>query len=314
MPYRTAIRAFSGGVESSVVSIESRSQGVRLVRLNRAAKLNALNLDMFTGLRDAAVELAKDTSVRAVVLCGDGRAFCAGLDVKSIAMGGFTENLLRYDESMGCNLAQSVSYLWRRVQAPVVCAVQGICFGGGFQIALGADLRFATPSAKFSIMEAKWGIIPDMGITVSALPATVPKDRAKELTFTGRVFDGHEAFQLGLVTKLVDDPEKAAIDFASELSTTQSPDAVRAAKRLLDAAYDDERLLHLESVLQRKLLYSWNQVAKSMNSLSVLPFKAGFLNPDLQSWSQQADEVAEAKLRAMLDGPTNADRTPFGGA
>lgn len=275
--------------------IEKLAKGVRVVRLNRPEKLNALNMDMFRGIRDAALELASSNEVRAVVVSGSGRAFCAGLDVR----GASPSELLARDESIGCNLAQSVSFLWRRVQAPVICAVHGVCFGGGFQIALGADIRVASAKAKFSVMEAKWGLIPDMGITVSALPQTIPRDKAKELTFTGRVFDADEALSLGLVTQVVEDSESVALEMAQKLASTQSPDALRAAKRLLDASYDDQRLLHLETQLQRKLLYSWNQIAKSASSLN-LP-TPGFLNPSHETWSQEADDRAEAKIRDMLD-------------
>lgn len=276
------------------VAIDNLPKGVRVVRLNRPEKLNALNMEMFRGIRDAALEVASAPDVRAVVLTGNGRAFCAGLDIR----GASPSELLERDESIGCNLAQSVSFLWRRVQAPVICAIRGPCFGGGFQIALGADIRIASTDAKFSVMEAKWGLIPDMGITVSALPATVPRDKAKELAFTGRVFDSQEASSLGLVTRVVDDPEAAALEMAEKLASNQSPDALRAAKRLLDATYDDQRLLHLETQIQRKLLYSWNQLAKSASSLQ-FP-SPGFLNPSQDTWSQEADDRAEEKIRQML--------------
>lgn len=284
-----------------VVQVEALARGVRVVRLNRPAKLNALNMAMFEELRDAALSVGADASTRAVVLTGSGRAFCAGLDARSMSMRS-AEKLLARDDALGCNLAQAVSYLWRRVPAPVVCSINGPCLGGGFQIALGADMRFAAPTAKFSVMESKWGLIPDMGLTVSALPESVPRDKAKELTMTGRVFDATEALALGLVTRVVEDPEGAALQLAEDL-TRQSPDALRGAKRLLDAAYD-ARLLHLETLIQRKILYGWNQVAKSLDSLKA-PIRPGFLNPGAH-WNHEADDVVASELQAVLDGEEEA--------
>jgi len=221
---RTFTRTFASSSSSAPrVSIERAADGVATVTLGRPEKLNSLDIDMFRAIRSAAVELAEDKGVRAVVVHGSGRAFCAGLDVKSInnplhARANGRELLDRPDGAIS-NLAQDVCYLWRRVPAPVIAATHGVCLGGGFQIALGADMRIATPGCKFSLMEAKWGIIPDMGATV-VLPELVPKDVATELIMTGRtccrrgaadifsprrlaalcfrrIFDGEEALQLG---------------------------------------------------------------------------------------------------------------------
>src|SRR6201997_5595130 len=190
----------------------------------RADKHNALDQAMFEGLMDAAEQLARDTSVRAVVLHGDGKSFCSGLDIASFMAGeGGTDILLARDANRLANFAQRVTYDWSLVPAPVIAAIHGNCFGGGLQIALGADIRIAAPDAKLSIMEIKWGLVPDMGIT-QTLPRLVSIDVAKELTFSGRVFDGAEAARLGVVTRVADDPLAAARELAAEIAQ-RSPDA-----------------------------------------------------------------------------------------
>lgn len=259
---------------------------------------------------DAAKALIADSSnVKAVVVSGEGRAFCAGLDIKSLMAEPLKakanmEALLERPEGEVSNLAQDVGYLWRRIPCPVITAIHGVCFGGGLQIALGADIRIAHPQTKLSVMEAKWGLIPDMSATVT-LPELVPKDVAMELTMSGRIFDGSEALKLGLVTKLSEEPEKAAMDLARKIAST-SPDAAAAAKRLLHATYtdapDDARALRLESKIQRKLLGGWNQgvmVAKGLGAPSFL--QPGFATRSTV-WDEEADEQAEAEIRAMLDG------------
>lgn len=205
--------------------------GVATATMVRADKHNALDQAMFEGLVAAAEQLAGDTSVRAVVLHGAGKSFCSGLDVASF-MGGErgTGVLLSRDEDRTANLAQRVSYDWSLVPAPVIAAIHGNCFGGGLQIALGADIRIAAPDAKLSIMEIKWGLVPDMGIT-QTLPRLLPIDVAKELTFTGRIVSGSEGCELGLITRTAADPLSAALALAGEIAL-KSPDAIRAAKRL----------------------------------------------------------------------------------
>ena len=156
--------------------------------------------------------------MRAVVLHGEGKSFCSGLDVASFMGGrGGTNVLLTRDGDHLANFAQRVTYDWSLVPAPVIAAVHGNCFGGGLQIALGADIRIAAPDAKLSIMEIKWGLVPDMGIT-QTLPRLVAIDIAKELTFTGRVVSGTEAVRLGLCTRTADDPLAAALALADEIA------------------------------------------------------------------------------------------------
>ncbi len=241
--------------------------GVADVRLNRVDKYNALSPDMFRAIIEAGEALAENSAVRAVVLSGNGRGFCAGLDMGSFQGmaegprqgGGGADGLLKRDERPE-NHAQRPAYVWKRLPVPVIAAIHGVAFGGGCQIALGADIRFAAPDAKISVMEIKWGLIPDMSLT-QTLRDLVPLDVAKELTFTGRVLSGEEARAMGLVTHVVDDPLQAALALAREIAG-KSPDAIRAGKRLLEAAWhaDERSGLELESTLQRSLIGSPNQV------------------------------------------------------
>jgi len=162
-----------------------------------------------------------------------------------------------------------VTYDWSLVPAPVIAAIHGNCFGGGLQIALGADIRIAAPDAKLSVMEIKWGLVPDMGIT-QTLPRLVPIDVAKELTFSGRIVSGSDGLELGLVTRTADDPLSAALSLAEEISQ-KSPDAVRAAKRLYDEAWtsnDTAAALVLESELQTGLIGKPNQIAAVVAGMS----------------------------------------------
>lgn len=236
----------------------------------RTDKHNALDHAMFEGLTNAAAQLADDSAVRAVVLHGEGKSFCSGLDVASFMSGqGGTGVLLERDADRVANLAQRVAYDWSLVPAPVIAAIHGNCFGGGLQIALGTDIRIAAPDAKLSIMEVRWGLVPDMGITQS-LPRLVRIDVAKELTFTGRIVSGSEALTLGLVTRNSDDPLASALALADEIAQ-KSPDAVRAAKRLYDETWvsaDTAAALLRESELQTGLIGSPNQIAAVVAGMS----------------------------------------------
>ncbi len=239
--------------------------GVADVRLNRVDKYNALSPDMFQAIIDAGESLAENRSVRVVVLSGNGRGFCAGLDMASMQGmtggkgGGGTGTLLDRDERPE-NHAQRPAYVWKRMPVPVIAAIHGVAFGGGCQIALGADIRFAAPDAQMSIMEIKWGLVPDMSLT-QTLRELVPLDVAKELTFTGRILSGEDAKALGLVTHVVDDPLAAALELAREIAG-KSPDAIRAGKRLLEESWraDERTGLMLESKLQTDLIGTPNQI------------------------------------------------------
>jgi enoyl-CoA hydratase/carnithine racemase len=255
------------------VRVTIDTAGVATVTMVRAEKHNALDQVMFEGLIDAAEQVAANASIRAVVLHGDGKSFCSGLDIASFMSGqGGTSVLLVRDDDRLANFAQRVAYDWSLVPAPVIAAIHGNCFGGGLQIALGADIRIAAPDAKLSVMEVKWGLVPDMGIT-QTLPRLVPIDVAKELTFTGRTVSGTEASALGLVTRVADDPLAAAQELAAEIAQ-KSPNAVRAAKRLYDETWtsnDSASALVLETDLQVGLIGSPNQIAAVMAGMSGEP-------------------------------------------
>jgi enoyl-CoA hydratase/carnithine racemase len=250
---------------TDLVTIDVKA-GIADVRLNRPDKYNALSPDMFKAIIEAGESLAASADVRAVVLSGNGRGFCAGLDMGSFqgmagggSSGGDTGSLLKRDERPE-NHAQRPAYVWKRLPMPVIAAIHGVAYGGGCQIALGADIRFAAADARMSIMEIKWGLIPDMSIT-QTLRDLVPIDVAKELTFTGRILSGAEAQALGLVTHVSDDPLADAMALAEEIAA-KSPDAVRAGKLLYeDSWHADERTgLEMESRLQTALIGSANQV------------------------------------------------------
>lgn len=234
--------------------------GVADVRLARGDKHNAIDREMFDALAATIAELGDTDNLRVAVLSGEGPAFCSGLDIQSFVAGpAALEPLLERGDD-GLNLVQRVALGWRRLQVPVIAAVHGACFGGGLQIALGADIRLFAPDAQLSIMEIRWGIIPDMGITQTLRPL-VSLDVAKELCLTGRIVEAGEAVRLGLGAGIAEDVHAAACELAREIAA-QSPDAVRAVKRLLDETWQADASigLELETALQRELLFSPNQV------------------------------------------------------
>lgn len=214
--------------------------GVADVRLVRADKMNALDPAMFEALIGAGLRLKEERGVRAVVLSGEGRAFCAGLD-----MGNFqrTAEAGRETRAEGrligrthgiANDPQYAAWVWREVPVPVIAAVHGVAFGGGFQVALGADMRYAAPDTKFSVMEIKWGLVPDMAGTM-LMRHLLRDDVVRELTYTGRIFTAEEGAALGVVTRVCADPRAEALAIAREIAG-KNPEAIRAAKRLLNAA------------------------------------------------------------------------------
>ncbi|MET0750469.1 MAG: crotonase/enoyl-CoA hydratase family protein [Solirubrobacterales bacterium] len=234
------------------------ADGVADARMVRADKHNGLDGRMFTSLIAAIEQLAGDDELRAVVLSGDGPSFCAGLDFKSFTSDG-GPNLLERPDGELANLAQKVAYGWRELSVPVIAALHGACFGGGLQIALGADIRIAAPDTRLSAMEIVHGLIPDMSIT-QTLPRLVGDDVARELVYTGRKVEAAEALELGLITRIADDPEAAARRLAAEIAERPAA-AVRRAKRLLNEAPDlaPAEALKLETELQRELLAHMGQ-------------------------------------------------------
>jgi enoyl-CoA hydratase/carnithine racemase len=228
--------------------------GVADVRLNRPDKLNALNQHLMAGLVEAGQSLAGDPSVRAVVLSGEGRGFCSGLDFSAFQMMADAEPAppteLQADRAEAAadpgvagimstgdrdtHLAQESAWVWQRLAVPVIAAIAGPCLGGGLQIALGTDIRIVAPDAKLSVLEMRWGLIPDMTGTW-VLPRLVGDDVARELTFTGRMVSGTEAAAIGLCTRVADDPLAEATALAREIAG-KSPRAIRQAKRLLQSS------------------------------------------------------------------------------
>jgi len=210
--------------------------GIAHVRLTRADKLNALTLQTLDELVGTARELRRDRTLRAVVLSGDGASFCAGLDFAS-AMKSPAAIVKAFLPApwRGTNTFQEACWAWRRLPAPVIAAVDGHCYGGGLQLALAADFRVATPDSEWSVLEARWGLIPDM-TGIRSLAELVGMDTAKRLTMTGQMLSGKEAADLGLVTDLAADPVAAAYDLAHEIAQ-RSPDSVAAAKRLFNRTW-----------------------------------------------------------------------------
>jgi enoyl-CoA hydratase/carnithine racemase len=252
------------------------------VRMTRADKLNALDYEMFQALIETGRELAGRNDVRAVVLSGEGRAFCAGLDFASfmaIAGEGSGPNLFDRSAKSPANVAQAAGYVWKELPVPVIAAIHGACYGGGLQIAAGADIRIVHPEAKLSVREMYWGLVPDMSGT-RTLKNVLRQDVLKELTFTARIVSGTEAVELGLCTRLSDDPHTEAMGLAAQIAAS-SPHAMRAAKKLLDQAYmipDDAPGLLLEEELQRTLLQSPNQIEAVMANMQKRP--ANFQDPE----------------------------------
>jgi len=243
------------------------SDGVADVRLNRADKMNALDAAMFEGLVATIDRLGREQGLRAVVLSGEGRAFCAGLDMGRFAamkesggdgVGGGEKRDLTARTHGPANFPQAAVWGWRQLPVPVIAAINGVAFGGGFQLALGADIRLVSPEARMSIMEIKWGLVPDMAGT-PILAKLVRDDILRELTYTGRIFSAQEALQYGVATRICDDQHAEAMQLAREIAG-KSPDAIRAAKRMLNnLGPDPAPTLLAESVEQQQLLGAPNQ-------------------------------------------------------
>jgi len=244
------------------------------VRLDRPDKLNAIDPAMFEGLLQAGQFLSEQDRVRAVVLCGEGRMFCAGLDFASFAaMAGDAaamEPLETRTHGLS-NRPQHACLQWRELPMPVIAAIQGGALGGGLQIALGADIRLVTPDARLAIAEIRWGLVPDMGGCV-VLPGLMRDDRIRDLTYSGRDVTGDEAVRLGLATRVEADPRAAALDMARAIAG-RSPSAMRASKRLLNQAASDDTaaVLLAESREQAALMGGSHQVEAVMAQMEKRP-------------------------------------------
>lgn len=262
--------------------------GVAHVNLIRSDKMNALDDAMFAALIEAGDRLKADTSVRCIVMSGEGRAFCAGLDMGNfgkMAEGG--GNAAKDDNKEGgevtrglearthgiSNRAQYAVWVWREMPVPVIAAVHGVAFGGGFQLMLGSDIRIVHPETKLSIMEIKWGLIPDMAGT-PIMRNLVREDILRELTYTGRQFSGKEAAEIGFATRTSETPLEDAMAMATEIAG-KNPDAIVAAKRIYNTQADlnDAQLLMQESVLQDRIIRTPNQVEAVMSTMEKRPAK-----------------------------------------
>ncbi len=248
------------------VSVEG---GVAEVRLNRPEKKNALSMGLFEALAAEGERLKGAPGLRAVILSGSGGDFCSGLDMEVMQLLGsrmdeMRERILNPPEGERANWFQKPCVVWQELSVPVIAAVEGECLGGGMQLALAADFRVVAPSARLSIMEAKWGIIPDMGITQN-LPKLMGADKAKLLAMTARIVSGEEAAGLGLVTELAEDPLAAARALAEEIAG-RSPEAVAGVKRLVEEAWvlPPGEGLRLEAEIQAPILGSANQIEAVM--------------------------------------------------
>jgi enoyl-CoA hydratase/carnithine racemase len=232
------------------------------VRMNRPTKRNGLDLPQIEAIIDAGRRVAADATVRAVVLSGEGPSFCAGLDWGAFLAGGsqLAERLLERDAESGANLAQRCAWIWAEVPVPVIAAMQGAAYGGGLQLALACDLRLVAADARMSVMEIRYGLIPDMTASRTLL-RLVRDDVARELIYTGRIVDANEAVRIGLATRVCTDPLADAMSLAAQIAAA-SPGAIRAAKRLCLDSTDLDRhgAFARETVLQLGLLGSPDQL------------------------------------------------------
>lgn len=260
------------------VSITMEPGGVAQVRLIRADKMNALDPDMFAALIDAGHALHEMPGLRCVVLAGEGRSFCAGLDMGSMAQTGrHRETPLTQRTHGNANQPQQVAMQWRKLPVPVIAAVHGVCFGGGLQVASGADIRVMAPDARLAVMEMKWGLVPDMA-GYALWRGTVRDDTLRELTYTNREFTGQQALEYGFATVVDANPVARATAMAHEIAN-RNPHAQRAAKRLFNSylhASTDE-ILMAESIEQQALIGSKNQIEAVMSQMEKRA--ANFVDP-----------------------------------
>ncbi|KAJ54660.1 hypothetical protein ACMU_16220 [Actibacterium mucosum KCTC 23349] len=254
----------------------TEADGIATVSLNRPDRKNAWVWDTFDGLADMAAQLATRDGLRAVILRGAGGCFSSGLDTSMFMefagdMDAVKAQMAVGNGPRGANRFQAPCVAWQDLPVPVIAAIDGVAYGAGMQLALAADFRIAAPDARLSIREAKWGLIPDMGLTQS-LPKLLRADLAKDLIMTGRVLDADVALGMGLITRIADDPHAAAQAMAAELSA-RSPDAVRATKTMVEAAWATPDALALEAALQADLIGSPNQVEAVMAGMQNRPPK-----------------------------------------
>jgi len=246
------------------IAIAMGSNGVCDVRLTRGDKMNALDPAMFEAIIEAGHRLHQMKGLRVVVLSGEGRAFCAGLDLGNFANPDPEARPLTERTHGNANTPQQAALVWRKLPVPVIAAVHGVCFGGGLQIASGADIRVVHPQTRMAIMEMKWGLVPDMG-GYALWRGLVRDDVLRELVYTNREFSGEEAERFGLATHVDDNPLARAQDIAVEIAN-RNPHAIRAAKRLSAAMVErgTDAILMEESREQQAIIRSKNQIEAVM--------------------------------------------------
>ena len=245
--------------------------GIANVVLSRPDKMNAIDKKMFEALVQTGEQIKADKSIRVVVISGEGKSFCAGLDMDSFAsmldpsaeQKSIPNDLAKRTKGIA-NDVQYAVWVWREIEVPVIAAIHGVAVGGGFQIALAADMRYAAPKTRFSIMEIKWGLVPDMSST-QLMRHLASEDVVRELTYTGRIFEADEAKEFGFVTKVVDQPLEHAMQIAEQIAT-KNPHAIRASKRIYNAAnyLSQAEGLLMESEEQAKIIGKPNQMEAVM--------------------------------------------------
>ena len=254
------------------VSFELAGNGVAHVRLTRGDKMNALDPEQFDRIIEAGEYLRDLKGLRVVVLSGEGRAFCAGLDLTSMAEGGSNPQAKLAERTHGnSNRAQEAAMTWRKCPVPVIAAVHGVCFGGGLQIASGADIRVVHPATRMAVMEMKWGLVPDMG-GYALWRGLVRDDILRELTYTNREFSGEEALGLGFATMIDEDPLARATALAETIAN-KNPDAIRGSKRLFKVMQEEgeDAILLAESREQDGIMRTPNQVEAVMAEMEKRP-------------------------------------------
>ncbi len=239
---------------------------IAYVYFNRAEMHNALDMPMFYAISRTIKKLRKNRLLRAVIVAGKGEDFCTGLDVKSVIKSITAPLKLLFKWfPWQSNLAQFVSTGWQTIPVPVIMVIEGRCWGGGLQIALGGDFRISTADSSLSVMESRWGLIPDMGGSL-ALRGLISQDMAKQLAMTGEIISGETAKEYGLVTHLADQPLEKAMEFAAVI-TKQSPDSVAATKKLYNKSWWSKPgfALAIETYYQLRILTGRNRKIKAYN-------------------------------------------------
>jgi enoyl-CoA hydratase/carnithine racemase len=252
----------------NIVTLNIKENGIAEVILNRPEKLNSLNIDMFKAIRNTIRQIKKDKTIRVVILSGEGNDFCSGLDIKSVMSKPTSALKLLFKWLPGNrNLAQQVTNEWRNLNAPVIAAIHGRCWGGGLQIALGTDFRIAHTNASLSIMESKWGLIPDMAGNTQ-VRKLMPIDQALKLTMTAETLTANQALEYNLLTEVHSSPLDRANELALEL-IEKSPDTLAAIKKLFNDNWNkpERTILAKESWYQVKILTGKNQKIATQKAL-----------------------------------------------